>query len=387
MRLQLIAAVAAAGVALASPSLASPSIASAQRRPWRISLDGLVYTDTDNVQAYTPSVSVRRLLDAEGSQIGARAAVDVVSAASVDVVSHATTRFEEARTEAQLDAAGAFGDHLLSVAYRFSWEPDYLSNGVTAGWRTRLGTADSVLDLTYGLTWDVVGRTGTPWSAFAEELFTHRASLALTQNLGPGTVLRVVYTLTAQDGYLEKPYRYVPLFDPAAVQSARLDLGTFDAARLPYRPPESVPDRRIGHALGARIVQYLEPIDGSLRVDYQIYVDDWLVTSHVLEAMVLATFDPLRLGVYGRGDVQSGASFWRREYTVDGEGEIPRWRSLDRDLGSYYSITGGVRGELFSEEWSGYVDTALMYTHWDDFLLLDERLAVLAQVGVRWTPE
>lgn len=378
MRLQLIA-IAAVGV------LALPTVGRAQERPWRIAFDGLLSTDTDNVQAYTPAISVRRLLDADGSQVGARAAVDVVSAASVDVVSHATTRFLEARTEGQLDAAGAFGDHLLSIAYRFSWEPDYVSNGLTAGWRTRLGTPDSVLDLTYGLTWDVVGRVGTPWSAFGEELATHRAAVSLTQNLGPQTVLRVIYTLTAQDGYLEKPYRYVPLFDPAVAQTAALDLATFDAARLPYRPPESVPDERVGHAIGARLLQYLEPIDGSLRIDYQLYVDDWLVTSHVVEAMLLATVaDPLRLGIYGRGYFQTGAFFWRRAYAADTPATIPRWRSLDRDLSSYQSATGGLRAELFSEEWSGYVDGALMFTHWDEFLLLDQRVAVIAQVGVRW---
>lgn len=383
MRLQLTAL----AIALASLTLAAPSRASAQTRPWRIAVDGMVYTDTDNVQSYTPAVSVRRLLDADGSQVGARAAVDVVSAASVDVISHATPRFLEARTEGELDAAGAFDDQLLSIAYRFSWEPDYLSNGLTAGWRTRLGGADSVLDVTYGLTWDVVGRSGTPWSAFSENLFTHRAGISFTQNLGAQTVLRVVYTLTGQDGYLEKPYRYVPLFDPAVAQTTELDLDNFDAFRLPYRPPESVPDRRIGHALGARMLQYLEPIDGSLRVDYQFYVDDWLVTSHIVEAMVLATFDPLRLGVYGRGYFQTGASFWRREYTVSAPSTIPRWRSLDRDLSTYYSITGGLRAELFSEEWSGYLDGAVMFTHWDDFLLLDERVALIAQVGVRWAGE
>ena len=374
------ASVAALALAIAAP-------AAAQERPWQIGLDALVYTDTDHVQAYTPAISVRRSLDADGSRVGASAAVDVVSAASVDVVSHATTRFLEARTQGTLDAAAAIGDQRLSLAYRFSWEPDYLSNGLTAGWRSRLGTPDSVLDLTYGLTWDVVGRTGTPWSVFGETLFTHAAAVSFTHVLGPETVLRGVYSLTGQDGYLEKPYRYVPLFGAETVANVTLDRDTFDAHRLPRRPPESVPDRRIGHAFGARLVQHLAPIDGSLRLDYQLYVDDWSVTSHVAEAMVKATLtDGVRLAVYGRGYVQTGAFFWRRAYAVQDADRIPRWRTLDRDLSPYWSVTGGARFEWAAGDFGGYVDGAAMLTRWDDFLLLEERVAVIGQIGLRWRP-
>ena len=367
--------------------LVSVSPASAQSRPWRLSIDALGYTDTDRVQAVAPSIAVRRSLDTDGSRLGARVALDVVSAASVDVVSHATRGFTEPRTEGVLDAAGAFGDHLLSLSYRFSWEPDYLSNGLTAGWRARLGTPDSVLDITYGLTWDVVGRVGTPWSAFSENLFSHSATAALTQNLGAETVLRVIYSLNAQDGFLEKAYRYVPLFldgfDPSGV-----DASNVDAQRLAQRPPERVPDRRVGHALGARLVQYLEPIDGSLRIDYQIYIDDWLVNSHVIEAMVRATVTPgLRLGVYARGYFQNSAFFWQRAYVLPASGELPEWRSLDRELSSHQSVTGGLRGEWQVDDVSGYVDAAAMYTHWDEFLFLRERLALIGQVGFRWTTD
>ncbi len=378
MRVQLRCCCLGVVLALAAP-------AAAQQRPWRVAFDGLVYTDTDNVQAYTPSLSVRRALDADGSRVGASAAVDVVSAASVDVVSHATPRFLEARTQGQLDGVAALGDQQLSLAYRFSWEPDYLSNGLTAGWRSRLGTPDSVLDVTYGLTWDVVGRSGSSWSVFSEELFTHSAALSLTQNLGPETILRVVYGLTAQHGYMEKPYRYVPLF-PASVDEASITSAQFDRQRSPQRPPESVPDTRVGHALGGRLVQYLEPIDGSLRLDYQIYLDDWSVMSHLVDARVLGTVSRgLRFGGYARGYFQTGASFWQRTYRAE-PGEIPLWRSLDRDLSTYGSVTGGLRVEWEWHDLSGYVDGAAMVTHWEDFLLLSDRLAILGQVGLRWTP-
>lgn len=123
--------------------LVVPSIAHAQD-DWRVSADALCYTDTDNVTAVTPALSVRRRIDGGGSA-GVRIVADVVSAASVDVISQATVRFEEVRTEGGLDLALPVGGVLPSVAYRFSYEPDYLSNGVTLGLRTRLGTPDSTL--------------------------------------------------------------------------------------------------------------------------------------------------------------------------------------------------------------------------------------------------
>lgn len=353
--------------------------------PWRIAFDTMVYDDTDNVTAVTPRLAVSHRLDEDGGRVGVRALVDVVSAASVDVISHATNSFFETREEAGFDLSRAFGDHLPSVSYRFSIEPDYMSNGAVIGLRSRLGTPDSVLAITYGVTYDVVSRSGSSWAAFSRDLFTHSASLSFTQNLGPETILRGVYSLTAQHGYMEKPYRMVPLFDASAA-SQQLTLENFDDFRLALRPPEEVPDIRVGHAIGARLLQSIDPIEGSIRVDYQFYVDDWGLMGHAAELALTATLtEGVRLVPYGRFYLQTAASFWRREYFV-APGEIPQYRSLDRDLGSYHSLTGGTRIILSSGEWAGYLDGALMWTQYDDFLLLDERIALMGQVGLRWTP-
>lgn len=322
--------------------------------------------------AASPAVALEHRFE-DGGALGVRGAVDVVSAASVDVVSHATNRFDEVRTEGAASATIPIDDARLRFGWRTSYEPDYLSNGLSAGLELRLGSPDTVLDVRYGLSWDIVGRTGTPWSAFSEELFTHSASLSLTQTLGPETVLRLVYSPTVQDGFLEKPYRYVPLFDESG-------------QRLAYRVPENVPDLRHGHAIGARLLQYLAPVRGSLRVDYQFYADGWGVTSHVLELAGLATAaDGLRLGLRGRLYGQTAASFWQREYRVS-PGEVPGWRTLDRDLSPYVAATGAARLEWEAGELAGYLDGGVTYTRFFDFLLLDDRLAIVAQVGLRWTP-
>ncbi len=380
MRLQLTAAL----LALAASTAAAQDGLS-------VAADTLVYDDTDNVTVVSPQVSVHQELDEDGGEVSARAVVDVISAASVDVVSHATSSFEEVRTEAVLSIAKAWDDHLPSFSYRFSIEPDWESHGVTAGWQSRLGTPDSVLTASYSVTSDTIGRSETPFESWSRSLVTHGGSVGLTQVISPRLLVRGVYTLTVQDGYLEKPYRYVPLFDADAVERARasgdaLDLHTFGAYRLSARPPEEVPDQRVGHALGVRGLWSLGSA-GALKLDYQIYADSWDLLAHALEPELrLRLTDDLQLHVYARGYLQSAAFFWQRVYVVSQSDRIPRFRTLDRELSSYVSLTGGARVEWRHGPVAAYAEGSVMATWWDDFLLLDDRLALVGQAGVRWTP-
>ena len=391
MRLQLIGA----GVIL----LASSAAAAQEDSDWTIASDSLVYGDTDNVVVLSPQLTVRRALDDEGGEAGARVVVDVISAASVDVVSQASTRFNEVRTEADLSIAKAFGDYLPGLGYRYSHEPDYESHQARGSLRMRLGTPDSVLGLEYGLTADRVGRTGTPSSVFSESLTTHAATASLTQVLGRRTIVRATYSLTLQRGYMEKPYRFVPLFDAAGLAMAEadgvtLDLDSFDRYRLDARPPEEVPDSRQRHAVGLRALRFVDAINAALELDYQLYIDDWGVVAHVLEPsyrrigesdvrLFGARLGRLGLGAYARLYRQSSAEFWERAYVVE-DGQIPRLRTVDRELSSYLSATGGVRLEWRRDSISGYLDGSAMVTRYDDFLYLDDRLALVALGGFRW---
>jgi hypothetical protein len=359
--------------------------------PWHLGLDTLVYGDTDDVLVVSPQASVRRELDDDGGEVGARMVVDTISAASVDVVSHATSRFNEIRYEGDLSISKAFGDHLPSLGYRGSVEPDYVSHGFHAGLRSRLGSPDSVMSLGYGVTFDTVGRHGTSFDNFSESLVSHAAEVGLTQVLGPESLLRAVYALTVQSGFMEKPYRHVPLFDQAGIDRAAadgvaLDLDGFERYSLDARPPEEVPDLRIRHALALRAMHFIEAIDGSLRLDYQIYLDDWGLVAHALEPGVhLRLADAWRLAGFGRLYLQSAASFWQGRYVLSQPDRIPRYRSVDRDLSGYLALTGGARIEWEPEPFALYLQASVTWTRYDDFMFLDQLVAFVGQAGVRWT--
>lgn len=382
MRLQLTCAVSM----LLGLALLAQVPASAQEGDWTVTIDALGYTDTNATQVVTPQAGVSRALDADGGAVSARFTVDAISSASVDVVSHATQGFGEVRYQADLAASKRFGEHLPALTYRFSLEPDYQSHGGGISLQSRLGgTPDSVLAVGYGFSHDLVSRSGSSTDAFSARLLSHRADISYTQTLSTRSLLRAAYTMTAQNGYMEKPYRYVPLFLTGTAATAGFD--NFDALRLAIRPPENVPDTRVRHALALRFLHFIPSADVTLKLDYQFYFDDWSLTAHTLEPRVAwQVSDHIELGLWLRAYRQSGASFWRRGYEVPNATTVPEFRTADRDLSPYTAGTAGIRTAWQNERWGVYVEGSVVQTFFDDFLYLDSLTAIIVQTGLRFTP-
>ena len=389
MRLQLarrsssyLPALAAVGLSLARPALARAGEANT------IAFDNLVYSDTDNVLVVSPQVSARHALDDRGGEVSARAVVDVVSAASVDVVSHATNGFTEIRRGADLAVSHRVGEVLVGGRYSYSDEPDYRSHSGGLSLSRDFADHDTTLTASYDLTSDTVGRTWTPFDTWSRHLSTHTAEVSWTQVLNPRTIGRLAYTLTVQDGYLEKPYRYVPLFDAATLadledRGMTLDVDNFSSYRLPERPPEEVPDLRVRHAFAVRALRYLSGL-GSLEGDYRLYLDSWGMQAHTLGAAVRIPIGRFRFDVEDRLYWQGAVDFWRRAYTVNDMGEAPGWRTLDRDLATYVQDTLRLRGQVELGDWTIYGLAGAMVTRYSNYMFLDWRTALIGEVGVRW---
>lgn len=349
----------------------------------------MLYHDTDHVDVISPQVGAKVALDAEGGEAAATVIVDVVTAASVDVISEATPGFTEVREEADLHVSKRLGAWLPGAHYRYSHENDYVSNGGGLSIERRLGTSDSVLTGALDLTYDLIGLHGTAFSDWSRTLSTAAGEIGLTQVLGPRDVLRAVYSLTVERGYMAKPYRYVPLFDAAGLAAAAaaggLGLESFDRFRLPERPPENLPELRVRHAIGARWLHYLPPWRGSLRLDYRLYVDDWGMWSHTLEAGLRA---PLRDNVLGelvsRTYYQTSAWFWQRTYEITGMGEIPELRTVDKELSASLAETVFARADWKLGRLTLHGELGMTYDHFFDFLFLDARTSFVAMAGLRW---
>jgi hypothetical protein len=144
-----------------------------------------------------------------------------------------------------------------------------------------------------------------------------------------------------------------------------------------------VPDWRVRHALAGRAVR-LVPGLGAVQGDYRLYLDAWGMQAHTADVTLRLPIGRFRIDVEDRLHWQSPVDFWRRTYTVDAAGEVPRWRTVDRDLGGYLQDTLLVRGQMTISSLEIYARGGAMVTRFNDYLFLDWRLALIGETGLRW---
>jgi hypothetical protein len=301
------------------------------------------YRDSFATAVLTPTIAGRVESPTAGWSGGGRYLVDVVSAASPDVIATASPRWSEVRHAGNADVRykpGRFGGGIAASA---SYTPDYLSRGANASVAADLDDEKTLtLSAGVGFARDTIGRTGTPFSVFSRELDTFSATVGLSRILGPRTLGTLVV-----DGYLErgdqsKPYRYIPLFLPGDVgrvpHGAPVD--TVASLRIGPRPLEQLPLTRERLAVTARIAHRFDGL--TLRVDERLYGDTWGMPASTTDARLL--FDIGSRIVAGptlRAHIQGRTGFYRRAYASGGPGDIPAVRTGDRELGALFSLSTG----------------------------------------------
>jgi hypothetical protein len=132
------------------------------------------YNDSDHVSVLTPSI-VAGIDNVSGASLNASYLVDVVSAASADIVSTASNRWQEVRQAGTLSAQYKPHDFGVGVGGSVSREPDYLSYGVYATIVKDFDEKNWTLEFGYGFSHDTAGRCGadgacTPFSVFSRDL-------------------------------------------------------------------------------------------------------------------------------------------------------------------------------------------------------------------------
>src|SRR5262249_37687836 len=138
--------------------------------------------------------------------------VDIVSAASVDIVSTASNHWVETRHAATVSGGYKPGTVGVTAAGSISREPDYLS--WTGGGIVALELADKTANPTFGYSYsnDTAGIKSTPFSVFSEKLQRHSLNGSIELILDPLTLIAFSIDGILESGAQEKPYRYVPLF-------------------------------------------------------------------------------------------------------------------------------------------------------------------------------
>jgi hypothetical protein len=310
-----------------------------------------------------------------------------VSAASVDIVSTASRRWEEVRHAASLDGAYHPNDLGISAGADFSDEPDYVS--LTGKAAVTHDFFDKNLTLLFGYSHrhDTIGRSDTPFDVFSRKLDINGFKGGSTIVLGRSTILSVIGDVIAESGDPSKPYRYVPMFAPGTSVPRGASVDFVNATRLSARVLEQLPLTRTRYALAARIAHRWSST--TLRIDERLYTDSWGLRSTTTDAQLI--FDlgrRVEVGPHLRLHAQAPVTFWERAYQMRSGSDFPAIRTGDRELGPLVNVTGGGSLRLFlgspgdARGWIAGFDFGLTSTRYLDDLYITSRLAGITSLSL-----
>jgi hypothetical protein len=214
--------------------------------------------DGGGVTVSGPAFLVRKSL-ADKVSLSAQLHVDMVSSASIDVVTTASP-YRERRTALDLGLEHVVRDSTIKLGLGQSTEPDYRARSLALDVAQEVFGGMSTASLGFSRGADDVGKKG---SAGYFDRATHwQYRLGLTQVLTPRWLATLNLEVIADDGYLGNPYRVARVF----------------GAAVPERDPRTRSARAV--RVGAR--GELAGI-GMLRAEYRYYWDTWAVRGHTLE--------------------------------------------------------------------------------------------------------
>jgi hypothetical protein len=361
----------------------------------RASFEIAGYNDNDHVTVVTPSVALG-IDNVSGGSLQATYLVDVVSAASADIVSTASPRWHEVRQAGSLSAGYKPRDFGITVGGSVSREPDYLSYGAYATVVKDFDEKNWTLFFGYGFSHDTIGRCGdsglcTPFSVFSRELQRGSFNGGVDFVVNRTTLASLVGDVVIENGDQSKPYRYIPMFAPTVAPTVPrgASIAWVNAHRLPERPLEQLPLSRERFALTARLAHRFDA--STLRLEERLYRDSWGLLASSSDARWI--FDVGRrfaLWPHARFHVQAPVSFWQLAYVSAPAPawNLPEYRTGDRELGPLWTAEGGfgIRWYVGSAadpgQWAIQVTGDEMYTAFLDDLYLSNRVAGLAALSL-----
>ena len=298
------------------------------------------YADTDHVYVVSPTIAGSLTNPTAGWSVDGRYLVDVVSAASVDIVSTASRRWEEVRHVGSLGGLYKPGEWGVAANADVSIEPDYQSYTFAGAVQRDLFDKNATLLLGYEHGHDIAGRSGTSFSVFSRKIDHNAFKGGVTLVLDKATLFSAVGDLILESGDTSKPYRYVPMFAPGVDVARGASVVEVDRLRLPARVLEQLPTSRGRYAISGHLAHRFE--HSTIRVSERLYTDSWGLRASSTDArLVLDLGERVDLGPHVRFHVQSPVVFWQRAYVMQPNFDFPALRTGDRELGPLLSVTGG----------------------------------------------
>jgi hypothetical protein len=318
-----------------------------------------------------------------------------VSAASVDIVSSASPHWTEIRHAGSVNGKFKAAGMDVGLSGAVSSEPDYLSLSGGANISFDLDEKNIVPLIGYSYNHDTAGRHGTPFTEYSLVLQTHTINAAVEYDINPSMMLTLVSDVIIDQGHQEKPYRFVPLFDPGTASAVTPGLSgdVVNQIRLPTRPAEALPTSRYRYALTGRFAMRGDAT--TFVTSERLYTDNWGVKASTTDLRYV--FDLGKrwyVWPHVRFHIQSGASFWQLAYVgafAGGQLNIPAIRTGDRELSPLYTATfgGGLRFNFGPstrpDSWSLVFEAEGGRTQYSQALFIKSRTSALGSLQLEST--
>jgi len=360
----------------------------------KVGFDVSGYTDTTNVNVLSPEFVGSVASPTAGWNVGGSFLVDVVSAASPDIVSEASPPFHEVRQAGSLSGGYKPGIYGAQLSGNVSSEPDYLSVGGGLALTAELNEKLTTPRVAFNYSHDTIGRSTTPFSVFHHNLDTAEFEAGCTFVMSPTSVLLLSGTLQFERGDQSKPYRYIPMFFPATAANVKpgQSYASVNAARESIRPLEQLPLDRDRYAVGARFAHRFEV--ATLRMEERIYADSWQQYATTTDFRLMTDVsDRLRLWPHLRVNLQNGVYFYRLAYSpiVDPTTtriSVPTLRTTDREDSPMVAVTGGagarfaLTASTSSTQFAITLQGDVLYSKYFQSLYITSRTSVYATLGL-----
>jgi hypothetical protein len=312
-----------------------------------VGVDMSGYTDSLHVNVLSPAVNASVTSPTAGWNVGGSYLVDVVSAASPDIVSMASPPFKEVRHAGSLDGGVKIGDVDGQVQVNASSEPDYVVLGAGGSVAVDLDRKSITPRVGYAYGHDRIGIRNSPFSAFEQHLDRHEIETGVTLVVDKATLVVLGVSVEVDRGEQAKLYRFVPMFAKGTEGDIHPGepVDSVNEKRLNIRPREVLPRERDRYAVGARLNHRVG--EGTIRVDERLYTDTWAVKATTTDARYLHDLgEHLRVWPHLRVHAQTAASFYRLAYPaiLDQNGvviDMLPYRTGDRELSPMFTLTGG----------------------------------------------
>ena len=279
------------------------------------------YYDGGGVTIDGPSLLVRKKF-AEKYAVNASYYVDMVSSASIDVITTAS-RYSEERTQYGVGFEYLRGKVTYAAAFSNSNENDYNADTASVSVSQDMFGDLTTVALSFTRGWDDVTRRGDP--VFADEIDRRIYGIDVSQVATRRLILGFSFETITEEGFLNNPYRQVRFVDP-------------DAALGFSYEPERYPRTRTGNAVSARARWFL-PYRAAFQADYRFYNDTWEISSSTAELSYTHPYgDEWTFDVHYRFYDQDAAEFYSDLFPRE---NFQNFLARDKELSTMQSHTLG----------------------------------------------